>query len=185
MGLDEVKKDIIDEAEAQVKEILLKASKEADNIIKEADANAEKLSKQDHAQMMKDLIAYEKREMALANLDARKMLFENKKERIKEIINEAKKQITDMPNMKKKTLFQSLLEKVRKEIDIAYVYCNKQEAGILKDLLKDKEKLELIDINGGIIVENSEKTVRIDYSYDAVLREIHEEKLQEIAGILF
>ncbi len=185
MGLDEVKKDIMDEAETQVKEILLNASKEAEKITKEAGANAEKMGKQDQAQMIKDLHAYEKREMALASLDAKKMLFENKKERVEEIINEAKTQILSMPTMKKKALFQSLLEKVRKDMDIAYIYCNKQEAGIIKDMLKGKEKLELIDINGGIIVENPEKTVRMDYSYDAVLKEIHEEKLQEIAKILF
>jgi V/A-type H+-transporting ATPase subunit E len=185
MGLDEVKKDIMDEAEARVNEILLNANKEAEKITKDALTDAEKLSKQDHLQMIKDLDAYEKRELALANLDARKMMFECKKERVSEVIDEAKKQIISMPSIKKKALFQSLLDKARKEIDARYIYCNKQEAAIIKDLLNVKETLEVKDMGGGIIIENKEKTIMLDYCYDTVLKEIREEKLQEIAKILF
>ena len=42
-----------------------------------------------------------------------------------------------------------------------------------------------MDIVGGIIAENQDETVRVDYSFDSMLQNMEENELQSINKILF
>ena len=45
--------------------------------------------------------------------------------------------------------------------------------------------VQAIDIAGGLVAENKEKTVRVDYSFETLLDGIKENELQNISKILF
>ncbi|MEK6876839.1 MAG: V-type ATP synthase subunit E family protein, partial [Nanoarchaeota archaeon] len=62
----------------------------------------------------------------------------------------------------------------------AKVYCNKNDAKLVKGF-----KAESSDITGGLIAENADGTVRVDYSFDTMLQNVKENELQKISKILF
>ena len=68
----------------------------------------------------------------------------------------------------------------KNDIEVAKIYCNKKDLKVLKDF-----KAEAADITGGLIAENKEGTVRVDYSFDTMLQNIKENELQSINKVLF
>lgn len=85
-----------------------------------------------------------------------------------------------MSGKKREAYINNLLEKAKNDIEVAKVYCNKNDASMVKGF-----KAESAGIIGGIIAENNDGTVRVDYSFDALLQAIKENELQNINQILF
>ncbi|RQD81652.1 V-type ATP synthase subunit E, partial [Methanosalsum natronophilum] len=42
-----------------------------------------------------------------------------------------------------------------------------------------------IDCVGGVIIEDEDGKVRLDYTYESILKEVNERSLKEISDILF
>lgn len=181
MGLNEVKDDILSSAREKAEEIINNAKKEIMRIEEENAKTLKNMENSGKEESMKELSALERKETASAELEAKKYLLEKKKELINGVFEEAKKKIIGMPKQQKSALLKNLIEKAKRQTEIEYVYCNNNE----KPLISGNYKLIAADISGGIIVENNDKSIRIDYSYDTILESIHEKTLQEIAGILF
>ena len=72
------------------------------------------------------------------------------------------------------------MEKAKDDIGGENLYCNKNDAKFMKDF-----NAEAIDIMGGLIAENKDGTVRVDYSFDTMLQNIKENELQSINKVLF
>jgi predicted Zn-dependent peptidase len=105
---------------------------------------------------------------------------EAKKQVIENAFNEVRKKLESLDDKKRETYIKKLLEKAKNDIEMAYVYCNKKDTKFLKGL-----NLEAINIIGGLIAENKEKTIRVDYSFETILQSIKENELQNINKILF
>ena len=73
-----------------------------------------------------------------------------------------------------------LLEKAKSDIEVAKVYCSKKDAKFVKGFDANP-----IDIIGGLIAENKERTIRVDSSFDTMLESIKEKELQGINKLLF
>ena len=185
MGLEEVKQDILEEAEKSASEIISKASKEAEEIIAKADEEAHKLDEVSKEEYDKELASLEKKELAVAKLEAKKYLFDKKKEIMNMMVEAAKKEILNMPKTNKEPLLKGLVSKAEKEFPIAYIYCNESEISIVKKYVKKSVNVLSEKISGGIIAENLDKTLRIDYSYDTLFNDIYEKQLHNLAQILF
>jgi V/A-type H+/Na+-transporting ATPase subunit E len=183
MGLDEVKEDIIKDAKAEVEKIVKKAQEQIKEKTLESSAEIDKISKEEIKKIKEDLELFEKRELAVINLEAKKTIFSKKKEIINSIVENAKQEIITMNEKEKKSLLKKLVDKANKEIEADTILCNKKEVKIINSITKINT--QETDINGGIIVENADKSMRIDLSYDALFEEIYENKLQELAETLF
>ena len=68
----------------------------------------------------------------------------------------------------------------RKDIEIAHIYCSSRDAKFIKEF-----DVQSADIIGGLIAENNERTVRVDYSFETLLQSIKENELQSIRKLLF
>ena len=94
-----------------------------------------------------------------------------------------------MKTNEKEKLYQSLLKKAEKEIDVYAVYVNKSDfdvvKSIAKSILKNKESIKEEEILGGIIAENKDGTIRVDYSFDSLLEEFRQKSLADISEKLF
>lgn len=185
MGLEEVKQDILEEAEKSVSEIISKASKEAEEIVAKAEEETHKLEEESKESYAKEIVALEKKELAVAKLEAKKYIFDKKKEIMNMTIEAAKKEIINMPKVNKEPLLKGLVSKAEKEFPIAYIYCNESEMPIVKKYVKKSVNVLSAKISGGIIAENMDKTLRIDYSYDTLFNDIYEKQLHDLAQILF
>jgi len=180
MGLEEVKEEIMNNARNGSNKIIGEAKKEADEIMSKARKRINDYKKKledDKETLIENL---EKMKTAQARSEAKKLVLDKKKEIINTVFEKAKQRLLSLNDGEKKKYIQKLVEKAKNEIDAETVYCNEKDKKFLNGL-----RCEEADIIGGIIVENKDKTIRIDYSFDTMLSNIKESSLQEIAKRLF
>ncbi|HLC59900.1 MAG TPA: V-type ATP synthase subunit E family protein [Candidatus Nanoarchaeia archaeon] len=180
MGLDSVKEEVIRNAKEQASLMLAEARKEAGNIVKEAEAKSEEMKAKSEADTRKQIDTIKRQELASSELESRKIVLDAKKQAIENVIAEARKRIESLDDRKREVYIKKLLEKSKKELEVAYIYCSK------KDLKYVKETETIImEMLGGIIAENREKTIRVNYSFETQLESVKETELQIISKLLF
>lgn len=180
MGLEAVKAEILNNAKAQAAGVVAEARKEAGRIAREAEKNIGGMAERSEAETKKTLDLIKRQELASADLENKKMLLEAKKQVIDGVFAEALKRLESMGDRKQEAIIKKLLEKAKSDIEVAHVYCNKKDAKFLKGL-----NAEHANIAGGIIAENGQKTIRVDYSFEIMLQGIKEAELQNISKVLF
>ncbi|MBI2101797.1 hypothetical protein HYT53_04260 [Candidatus Woesearchaeota archaeon] len=180
MGLEAVKEEIIRNAKEQETALIAEARKEANRIVRETEKKIEEIREKSEADTKKMLDTIKRQEIASAELESKKMALEAKKEAIGNVFSEAKKKLEGMDDKKRELCIKHLIEKTKKEIEVANIYCNKRDAKFLKGF-----NVQAIDIAGGLIAENKEKTIRVDYSFEILLESIKETELQSASKILF
>ena len=89
--------------------------------------------------------------------------------------DEAYKSLKGLKSAKRKSHINKLLKIVSKQMDIARVYCNKKDESLINGF--EVVKSEVV---GGIIAENSDGDIQVDYSYDALLEEAFSDNVSEI-----
>ena len=180
MGLEAVKEEIIRNAKEQSNSLTAEARKEANRVMKEAEKKIEEMKEKSDTQTKRLLDIIKRQEITSAELENKKMLLEAKKQVIESVFMEAKKGLEILDDKKRESYIKKLLEKTKNDIEIAHVYCNKKDAKFLKGF-----DVKSIDIIGGLLVENKDKTIRVDYSFETLLQSIKENELQTINKLLF
>ena len=180
MGLDQVKEEIMSKAKQDAVVLLKEGKDEADSIMKKAEGKVKESKEKIDSELNKLHESINKKEIAASELEIKKMFLEEKKKAVENVFSEVQKKIDDLSGKQREQHIKKLIEKAKKEIDVRYIYCSKKD----KELIHDFEALEE-DISGGIIAENENKDVRVDYSYETLLESIKEEYLQELGKVLF
>ena len=180
MGLETVKEEILNSAKEKANSLTAEARKEANQITREVERKAEEMREKSEAEAKRTIDLIKRQELASAELENKKMLLEAKKQIIDDVFAEAKQRIESLDDRKREAYIKKLLEKAKKDIHVAYVYLNKKDAKYLKE--HDAETASII---GGLIAENKDKTVRVDYSFETLLQSIKESELQNINKVLF
>lgn len=180
MGLESVKEEVIRNAKEQASSMLAEARKEAAKIMRDAEAKAEEMKSKSESETKKIIETLKRQELASAELDSRKLVLDAKKQAIESVISEARKQLEALDDKKREACIKKLLDKASKEIDVAYVYCSRKDAKFVKGF-------EAINSNifGGIMAENKEQTIRVDYAFETLLETIKETEMQNLNKILF
>lgn len=180
MGLETVKEEILNSAKEQSNSLIVEARKEANRIMKEAEKKIEEMREKSESETKRMLDTIKRQELASAELESKKILLNAKKQIIENVFAEAKKRLENLDDKKRELYIKKLLEKAKNDIEISNVYCNKKDAKFLKG-----RNAEPTNIIGGLIAENKEKTVRVDYSFETLLQSVKENELQNINKILF
>ena len=180
MGLEAVKDEILNSAKEQSSSLIAEARKEAGRIMREAEKKSEEMKEKSDADTKKILDTIKRQELTSAELENKKMLLEAKKQLIESVFIEVQKKLVALNEKKREEYIKKLLEKIKNDIEAANVYCSKKDLKLLKDF-----KAEAIEIIGGLMAENKDRTIRVDYSFDTILETIKEKELQEINKILF
>ena len=180
MGLEAVKEEIIRNAKEISSSLIAEARKEANRTAKEAEKKIAEMKERSEEEIKKAADLIKKQHLAAGELASKKMVLDAKKQTIEKVFKEATTRLENLDDKKKEIFIKKLLEKASKEIEVSHVYCSKKDAKFMKGM-----KIEHADIIGGIIAENNEKTVRVDYSFETMLESIKEKELQQISRILF
>ena len=180
MGLETVKEEILSNAKEQSNSLIAEARKEANRIMREAENKIEEMKVKSEADIKRMLDTIKRQELANAELENKKMLLEAKKEVIESVFSDTKKKLENLDDKKMEAIIKILLEKAKNEIEVAHIYCNKKDTKLLKGF-----SAETTEIIGGLIAENKERTIRVDYSFDTILESIKENELQSISKLLF
>ena len=137
----------------------------------------EKLFEQDRKAAIKVM---ERTISAMADSEAKRAILDKKKEIIESVFESVKNALSKLDEKKREQHIANLLKKAKSEIEVSKVFCSSKDAKYVKGL-----KCEDMDILGGLIAENKEETIRVDYSYETLLSHVKEHSIQEVSKILF
>ncbi len=182
MGLDQVKYEIIGHAEAEAKGLLAEAKGQVKRELEAAHTLVDQFEAELRAGEEKESAALEKKYAASMKMQAKKILFQKRKEILTELFAATREGLVKLPQAERQKMMMVLFQQAKTQCPVGTVYCAKQDIFIAKKLWKEAVATNIL---GGIIVENPTGTLRIDYSFDTLLQELEEKKLQEVAKLLF
>jgi V/A-type H+-transporting ATPase subunit E len=179
MTLDNVKTDILERTKREAKGIIKEADKEAKRIEELAQRDIE-----NYKQSLKDneeriISDYERMKEASWQFSVRKNRFEMESKLLDELKKNISSKLSKLDANTRKEHLTALLKDAQKKLKVARVYCSKSDIGYIKGVQAVSS-----DISGGLIAENLEGDIRIDYSYETLLRSAFGEKISEIRAKL-
>ena len=180
MGLEKVKDRVIEEAKEKAATTINAAKEEARVINSSAAKQAKEREKAARDKLEVDIKSIKNRENAAAKLESKKLSLTFKKEFVDEILSEVKNKLEHFSDSTRAKHVKLLLVKAAKEISISTVYCNKKDRKTV-----DKYKVKDAPILGGVIAESANGTLRVDYSYETLLEQLHESLMGELNELLF
>ncbi|MBI2654436.1 hypothetical protein HYX02_06540 [Candidatus Woesearchaeota archaeon] len=179
MGIEKIKEEIIKHAEEESVALIAGARKEANRVLREAEKKIEEMREKSEAETKKMIEVLKRQETISAELTNKKMILDVKKQAVDEVFDEANRRLESLDDKKREQYAKKLLEKAKNDIEAEYFYCNKRDTKFFKGL-----NAEPVDIIGGLIAENKDKTIRVDYSFEVLLQNVKDKELQHISSIL-
>jgi len=184
MALEVVVEEIRKKGSEQAKEILDNAKAEAEKIISEAKEKAEEILKKGRDEGESDAERLKKQEISSLNLEMKRLLLNKRKEVIEEVYKLVEEKVKSMSADEKKKLLNALITKNASEGSI--IYSNKDDEPIVKEIIGENVKYGgNIDCIGGVIIESSDGVVRLNLTFDEMLKQLYEQKMGEVSKMLF
>ena len=182
MGLETVVKDIMDAAQAEVSKMDSEADAEVALILDEAKQNAKRIMGERLAKAEDDIKKIRQQEISSANLEVKRTLLNARKEILEKVYVQAVETISEFSPEKNETLLKELITTY--EANGSKIYSNAASEEIVKKL-SSLEYAGNIDCLGGVVIENEDGTIRLDYTYDVILKSVNERLLKQTSDILF
>ena len=180
MGLEAVKEEILGNAKEQANSLLAEGRREASRLIKDAEKKIEEIKSKAEEATKKSCEIIKRQELASADLEIKKITSETKKQIIENLFAEVRRKLESLDDKKRDGYLKKLIERAKKDIEVSFVYCNKKDSKFLKGINPEE-----INIIGGIIAENKDRTIRVDYTFESMLQSIKENELQNMNKITF
>ncbi|MCM2325750.1 MAG: hypothetical protein NDI94_04750 [Candidatus Woesearchaeota archaeon] len=174
MGLDEVKKEILDNAKKEAKSILAEADVEKKEILASADKRADEIKAMLDEEAKITIEQYKVMVSAETVSAVNKERLALEREIIDEIFYKALEELQDSKNREKHIKKMQTLSKQ----GYTKTYCSKKDLKLVKGGIE-------FPVSGGLVFEDSAGEVRLDMSYETLLKGIKQESLAEVAKILF
>jgi V/A-type H+-transporting ATPase subunit E len=182
MSLDKVIDRIEKEGEKEIKSIELESNQQAEQIIQIAKKKSQELAKARHNEAKKLIENLRIQERSIAELEAKKIRLNTEKEMLDATYQECLDALNSISHEK---AISSLLNKVKKEMpEAASIYSNKRDEAIVRSI-SDLKYAGNVESIGGIIAENIDGTMRLDYRYETIASNVWNRSLKEIADKLF
>ena len=182
MGLNDVRQRIVEEAEKKAALLVRDAAAEGQKITADAQREVKEHEKELRAHSEKMLSALERKELAAAEYEGKKVLLDKKRGIIDQVMSEATQELRRMPSHEREQMLTLLLKQARSDLDVKTVYVNKQDKTCIKEKgITVKENA----IIGGLIAETADGRMSVDLSFEELLAQIRETYLRELSEVLF
>jgi V/A-type H+-transporting ATPase subunit E len=182
MGLENVVNDILEQAKSEVATIEAEAQAEADAIINEAKAKAKTIITESQAKIEADIQRKIKQEKSSAQLEVKRTALNAKKDVLDSVYDSAREAISSLSSEKNAELLKAILDKYGS--DGTRIYSNGRDASLVRKMT-DLTFMGEIDCIGGLVIENDDGSVRLDYTFDRILDDVSEQTLKPVSDILF
>lgn len=203
MGIEELRKEILEEADKKVDEILSEARAKAEKMIKEAERQADHIIERKKESVLKSLKEREKSELAIARIEGKRLVYEKKWKLVdlifKQVV-EKLKSYRDDNRYFEETLPLYIFEGIQfLNYNEVILMVNQDDHDMLKSKLKSienivskklgrKVKLILDDkpirIMGGVVLSSSDRNVFYNSSFDAKLLDARGKLTADILDML-
>jgi V/A-type H+-transporting ATPase subunit E len=178
MGLEKVIEKIQKEGKEKINGILQDAEKQAAQMLQTKQKMVDELSAKKKQELEKQIDALKKQEESSVDIEIKKIRLNAEKDILNQTYQESLNALSALPH---ETMISFLLKKVEKELpQAAYIYSNKRD----EPIIRRQSKIYFggfIETLGGIIVENKEKTMKVDCRYETIAALVWDRSLKEIA----
>ena len=181
MTLENVTKDIVQVAQDKRKAMEDQAQKEIETLKQRAKDEVLEYKKQvkENTNNLKQKI--QRKVLSGARFESQRTVLHAKKEIIEEVKENILNEITSMKAKEKRQFLSILVSKAQKEIKVARVRVNLKDSKFLPKEISFKE----CSIKGGIIAENKNSTIRVNYSVEEIIEVICEKEIIALSEVLF
>lgn len=185
MALENVIDEIISHAEKQKQEIINQAEDEAEKLLAQARNKTEEQAKLFAEETKKLIDENERMEISALNIHLHKMMLETKKEILDGIYQRLVEKLNKLDSHKRKGIIEKLVEKAKKELpEAVFFYSNEKDKEFVSNM-KGIHFKDVIDCSGGIIAENADGTIRVNYTFEELLENVKDGHLNETAKRIF
>lgn len=182
MGLEKVIEQIDQEGNQKISTILHDAEMQAAEILQKTHERLDALSSKRKKETEQHIALMKIQDQSSVDIEAKKIRLNAEKDVLQQTFQESLAALASLPHEKILTI---LLNNIQKEMpDAAYISSNKRDEFFVRSHSK-LTYASTIDCLGGIIVENSNHTMQLDYRYDTIAATVWEASLKEIADTLF
>lgn len=182
MGLENVVKDILDQARSEVDLITSQADEEAAAIINKANIQAKKIKEEKQTEVEAQIIRMKKQDISSTRLETKRAVLNARKDILDSVFQYVRDNISSLPDKKNADLLKVILK--NNESNGTSVYSNKKDAELVKKMTSLTYMGE-IDCIGGLMIENDDGSIRLDFTYDRILDDVSDQSLKQISEILF
>ncbi len=182
MGLEDVVNDILEQARSKASAINAEAEEEAAVLIHEAQSRADEIMQTRQEEVDAHIERMRKQEISSAHLEMKRAALNAKKDILDSVNQSTRDVISSMPAKKNASLLKAILDQYGSSG--TRIYSNARDAKLVQEMT-DLTYMGEIDCIGGLVIENDDGTVRMDYTYDRILEDVSEQSLKQISDILF
>jgi V/A-type H+-transporting ATPase subunit E len=181
MGLGHVKDGILAEARSQSDQELARAREEAKAIRARAEQRAQELRGARQHETQAAAQALRRRELALAELEAKKLRLQAEKELLGQVRTTALQRLAGLPAGTNEQYLSALVK--RAAIQDPKVHARPQDQPLVERMgLKYAGPVEAV---GGVVVESADGLTREDLRYEDILEDAWRDALGDVAQRLF
>ena len=182
MGLDEVAGEILAAGRAAADAVIKEAESEAARLTAEARERARLIREEKLEQAEKRARQLRVQELAAAELEGKRARLVMEREMLEAAAEQARAMMAALPKEQDERLLSEILAKYSAP---GYrVFAAKKNEPFLR-AMPSVEYGGNINRLGGILFESRDGSVRMDYTYDSMLRDMVERSMKEISRLLF
>jgi V/A-type H+-transporting ATPase subunit E len=171
MALDKVVKDIIESARREAEALIERGEEERETILRGTEEKALKLRKAQERELEEAVKRLRRQEISSAELEAKKIVLNKKKEILDRTFEETLGELSAMPTNDKKRVYRKSVDAAKKVISRPKVFCPRGEAGLLAGLT-DLASINETEMDAGLILENEDGSILLDYRFRTILESI-------------
>lgn len=176
MGLEDVKQEIIQEAEKEAEEIRDEARDKAEEIIQEAENEAQRMRDEADEEIEEMKASMKKKAVSNANMEARKKELDAKEKALNKAFEDFRERLADLEDGEKEAMIEAAIE----DADF--------EVGLVRGSEEFKEYVdvdfEASDVEGFVLVSDDSER-QLNFSFDKIVEDIRGHHRKEVAERLF
>jgi len=182
MGLEKVIENIQKEGKEKINSILHDAETQANQILQKKQKTIDEAAVKKKQELEKHIDLLKTQELSSGEIEVKKIRLNAEKDILTQTYQECLNALSALPHEK---ILSFLLKKAKQELpEAAFVYSNARDESIVRSLTT-VSYAGTMDALGGIILENKDKTLKLDYRYEMIAEIVWERSLKEIAKKLF
>jgi len=185
MALESLVEEILKKGEEEVSRIKSEAEEKAKSIISDARRKAEELLLKAREEAEKEIESIRRQEISSVNLEMKRELLNKKKDVLERVFEAVKERIKNMEKEEKREILKKMVE--RNASGNMAIYSNKEDEEIVREIASELNLIYRgnVDCIGGVILESLDGNVRINLTFDDILKQVYEKKIGEVSRILF
>ena len=184
MALDKVVGDILESARKDADQLLQSADKEKSSILQNANEMIAGKKKESEKQLEDTLKRLRQQEISSAELEAKRVVLNARKEALDQAFEGALKDLASMSDADKTRLYAKIMAQGTKVIPQPKVLCAKGDGKLISGM-PGIGSMQEMDMDTGLILESEDGMFRLDYRFKTILKGVWEKELKNVSNILF